>query len=178
MLNNQYLTELVNKCGATLVGCFDGPPATDLSFRDACAANTCGKYGKCWTCPPDVGNAEQMIASLKEYSHTFVFSVVYPLEDSYDFEGMVCAKKQFVSLSKTLKQALNRTAHAHLFLGAGGCGVCKRCAREDARPCPFPESAIVSLEAYCINVTELSAKAGLKYNNGPNTVTYFGAILF
>jgi hypothetical protein len=35
-----------------------------------------------------------------------------------------------------------------------------------------------SLEAYGINVSELAKSAGMKYINGQDTVTYFGAVLF
>jgi hypothetical protein len=35
-----------------------------------------------------------------------------------------------------------------------------------------------SLEAYGVNVSKLAASAGMKYINGQNTVTYFGAVLF
>ena len=35
-----------------------------------------------------------------------------------------------------------------------------------------------SLEAYGIHVSKLAETAGMKYINGQNTVTYFGAVLF
>jgi hypothetical protein len=35
-----------------------------------------------------------------------------------------------------------------------------------------------SLEAYGVNVSALASAAGMKYINGQNTVTYFGAVLF
>jgi predicted metal-binding protein len=59
--------------------------------------------------------------------------------------------------------------------GAGGCRVCPACAYPE--PCRFPEQAVSAVEAAGINVTELSRTANLKYNNGPNTVTYFSMIL-
>ena len=65
-----------------------------------------------------------------------------------------------------------------LHLGAGGCGVCKRCAKVDGEPCRFPSEAMPSLEAYGINVSSLASLSGMKYINGQNTVTYFGAVLF
>ena len=45
-------------------------------------------------------------------------------------------------------------------------------------PCRHPELAMPSLETYGINVSELAASSGMKYINGQNTVTYFGALLF
>ncbi|MBM3710008.1 MAG: DUF2284 domain-containing protein, partial [Actinobacteria bacterium] len=35
-----------------------------------------------------------------------------------------------------------------------------------------------SLEAYCMNVSTLAELCNMKYINGQNTVTYFGAFLF
>ncbi|MBM3708346.1 MAG: DUF2284 domain-containing protein, partial [Actinobacteria bacterium] len=37
---------------------------------------------------------------------------------------------------------------------------------------------ISSLEAYCMNVSTLAGLCNMKYINGQNTVTYFGAFLF
>lgn len=34
-----------------------------------------------------------------------------------------------------------------------------------------------SFEAYGINVSALAPKAGMKYINGPDTVTFFGGVL-
>lgn len=37
------------------------------------------------------------------------------------------------------------------------------------------DQAVSSLEAYGVAVYELANLSGMKYINGPNTVTYFGA---
>ena len=29
----------------------------DRSFRDICKTNACGKYGRCWMCPPTSGTS-------------------------------------------------------------------------------------------------------------------------
>ena len=65
-----------------------------------------------------------------------------------------------------------------LHLGSGGCGVCKVCGKVDGTPCRFTDLATASLEAYGINVSALAKAGGMKYINGQNTVTYFGAVLF
>ena len=58
-----------------------------------------------------------------------------------------------------------------------GCEKCKKCTYPDA-PCRFPERLHHSLEGYGFNVSKLAAKAGLHYIGGPNTITYFGAVLY
>ena len=152
---------------------------TDRSFRALCESNACGVYGKCYMCPPDIGDIDELMQKVKNYDYALVYQTVSELEDSYDFEGMVSAKKQFYPLSQALRKvfdSLNISKALHL--SAGGCGVCRPCAKQAGEPCRYPELAMASLEAYGINVSRLASVADMKYINGQNTVTYFGAILF
>ena len=156
-----------------------GKIETDRSFRDMCASNACGVYGKCYMCPPDVGEIETLMAEVRKYDYALVYQTVTELEDSYDFEGMINAKKKSYPLAQNLRQIFSEAGlHKVLHLGAGGCGVCEVCAKRTSEPCRFPEQAMPSLEAYGINVSALAKAADMKYVNGQNTVTYFGAVLF
>ena len=151
----------------------------DRSFRDMCASNACGVYGKCYMCPPDVGDIDELMAQVGEYDYALVYQTVAELEDSFDFEGMIEAKKKSYPLAQSLRKVFADLGVSKvLHLGAGGCGVCKVCAKRTNEPCRFPEKAMPSLEAYGINVSELAKASGMKYINGQNTVTYFGAVLF
>ena len=152
---------------------------TDSSFRDMCAMNSCGVYGKCWMCPPDVGDIEQLMSDVKKYSYALVYQMISELEDSYDFEGMIKAKKNSYKINKDIRATVEKLSLGKvLYLGAGGCGVCETCAKHEDQPCRFPELATPSLEAYGINVSQLAKVSDMKYVNGVNTVTYFSAILF
>lgn len=183
MENNNLFDLLVSKTlsnGATKAGVIDAREIkTDVRFRDMCASNACGMYGKCYMCPPDVGEIDALMAELDSYSYALVYQTVSELEDSFDFEGMVDAKKRTYPLAQSLRDVFADCEIADvLHLGAGGCGVCKVCSKRTGEPCRFPEKAMASLEAYGINVSELAKSAGMKYINGQNTVTYFGAVLF
>lgn len=152
---------------------------TDRVFRDMCAANYCGMYGKCHMCPPDVGEIDELMAELKSYSFALVYQTVTSLEDSFDFEGMSEAKKNTVKIALALRELFSKSDISRvLHLGAGGCGVCEVCSKRIGEDCRFPELALPSLEAYGVNVSELAKSAGMKYINGQDTVTYFGAVLF
>ena len=152
---------------------------TDRVFRDICTSNGCGMYGKCYMCPPDCGDIDELMAELGNYRYALVYQTVYELEDSFDFEGMVEAKKVFRPIAQRLRDVFSDMGiESVLHLGAGGCGVCRVCAKRTGEPCRFPEKAMPSLEAYGINVSRLAAASGMKYINGQNTVTYFGAVLF
>lgn len=152
---------------------------TDRVFREICLTNSCGKCGKCYMCPPDVGDIDELMSSISDYDHALVYQTVSELDDSFDFEGMIAAKKAFYPVSQSLRKVFDEAELKKvLHLGAGGCGVCEKCAKATDEPCRFPELAMASLESYGINVSELAKAAGMKYINGQNTVTYFGAVLF
>ena len=152
---------------------------TDASFRDLCAANVCGNYGRNWMCPPDAGDIHDLMAELRTYEYMLVYQTVTELEDSYDFEGMMDAGVAHNQLMIKLRDRLNgENLPRVLHLGAGGCRMCEVCAKRTDEPCRHPDLAVASLETYGINVSRLAPAAGMKYINGKDTVTYFGAVLF
>jgi len=151
----------------------------DRRFREQCASNACGCYGKNHMCPPDVGDIDELIARAKQYDKALVFQTVTPLEDSYDFEGMMEAGKGLHRLVRRVREELCAGGAGDvLILGGGACRECEVCAKRDNLPCRKPEVATPSLEAHGIAVSQLATLAGMKYINGQDTVTYFGAVLY
>ena len=151
----------------------------DRIFREPCASNACGLYGKCWMCPPDVGEIDELIARMRRYPSALLYQSVSALDDSFDFEGMQAGGKQHARRSIALDEALRNAGYADfLHLSKGGCGVCSVCAKVENKPCRFPHKALSSLEAYGVNVSATVRSTSMKYINGVNTVTYFGLVLF
>ena len=174
----QALQQYILSLGAYRVGVV---AVEDISFepefRQLCESNACGMYGRSWMCPPLIGSVDELIAQAKTYRTAIVYQTVDALEDSYDFEGMMAAGEKINRLSQTLRHHMRKMGEdTSLFLGSGGCRICARCAKLDNKPCRFPGEAMSSLEAYGINVSELARTAGMKYINGVDTVTYFGAV--
>ena len=152
---------------------------TDASFRDLCASNVCGNYGRNWMCPPDAGDIHDLMAALHTYSYALVYQTVSELEDSYDFEGMMEAGLRHNRLMVEIRRGMDReNLPRTLHLGAGGCRMCEVCGKRTGEPCRHPDLAVASLETYGVNVSRLAPTAGMKYINGKDTVTYFGAVLF
>ena len=152
---------------------------TDASFRAMCASNACGNYGRNWMCPPDAGEIEALMAALRTYAYVLVYQTVSELEDSYDFEGMMEAGAAHNRLMAALREELKAESLPRvLHLGAGGCRMCEVCAKRTGEPCRKPDLAVASLETYGVNVSKLATAAGMRYINGQDTVTYFGAVLF
>ena len=151
---------------------------TDPVFRKICEGNACGKYGRCYMCPPFIGPIEELMADAAKYQHGVLYQTVGTLEDSFDFEGMMEAGKYHNQCSQRLRQKLEGLLPGHLHLTGGGCHLCERCAKLDDLPCRYPGEALTSLEGYGIDVYRTSKATDLKYINGENTVTYFGIVLF
>lgn len=151
----------------------------ERSFRTLCQSNSCGRYGKTYMCPPDVGDIDDLIAHAKTFQRVVLYQTVGLLADSYDIEGMLAAGQAHNALALEISAALGPAPFsARLHLGTGGCRVCPTCTKEIGAPCRFPEKAMSSLEAYGINVSALAALCGMNYINGQNTVTYFGAYFY
>ncbi len=145
--------------------------------RAMCEMNSCGRYNTNWQCPPAVGEMEDLEEKAKSYPHAVLFNNIYPLEDSYDFEGMMAAQSEF---SKTCGIALSTVSEYSddcYVMGAGGCNICPKCTFPD-ESCRFPDKAVASMEACGIDVYATSGKFGFQYINGVNTVTYFGIVFF
>ena len=174
------LTETAKEQGAAQAKIISAEQITVSSkFREACTANTCGMYGRCWMCPPDIGEIDMLIAELKRYTHALIYQTVFQLEDSFDVEGMMESAERHCEISRRVgREILPIFSENSLHLIAGGCRFCKRCAKADGLPCRFPKEALSSLEAYGVDVYEISKTAGLNYINGQNTVTFFSMILF
>lgn len=147
------------------------------SVRDACLSNACGKSGRCWTCPPDLGELDELGSRLLSYPKVVLIQYIAPLEDSWDFEGMAEASKKHNAVLRKIRERLNHVDNGteNLVLGCGGCGFCEKCTCPD-EPCRFPDQAMGSVEGYGLDVKALVESVGLQYINGPDTVSYVGAV--
>ncbi|MCL2813766.1 MAG: DUF2284 domain-containing protein [Oscillospiraceae bacterium] len=176
------LTDNIKNAGISAAAVF---PAGDIKFdnifRKLCADNLCGRYNKNYKCPPLIGEPEDLKNEVQTYEDAVLIQTIYPLEDSYDFEGMTEGGKiHRENINKTREYIkANLKFEKMLALGAGGCDLCEKCgaASEDGAPCRFPDRAISSVEGYCINVPDMTNSHGLQYINGENTVSYVALFL-
>ncbi len=148
------------------------------AFRDICARNSCGCYGRCWMCPPDIGAIETLMAQVRQYEHAVLYQTISELEDSYDYEGMTEAGFRHAQVSQRLEDAVKPLLNNRLHLSCGGCRLCERCAKADGLPCRHPDRALPPMEGYGIDVYQTTKPTMLKYINGQNTVTFFGIVLY
>lgn len=144
--------------------------------RKMCESNTCGRYNKCWSCPPGCGSLEEFAERIRGFQHGILVQTVGELEDSMDFEAMMDAealhKRHFLQMYDVLREKYPKA----LAIGTGSCTLCKECTYPDA-PCRFPDKRISSMEAYGMLVLEVCKDNHLGYYYGPDTIAYTGCFL-
>jgi predicted metal-binding protein len=152
----------------------------DQVVRNICRQNACGQYGKNHMCPPAIKDVKEWEKEILSYKNGVIVTKVYETKNSFDmksmFEGIVDFQKTLATLKEDLADEFS--GERYLLLGAGSCFICKKCTYMDGAPCRFPEKAFPSIEACGIDVMSLSKSAGVRYNNGKNTVTYIGVVLY
>lgn len=148
--------------------------------RKACEKNLCRKYGTNWMGPPAIGSIPELNQRVLGYRHGLLFQTVHQLAGSFDLKGMIAAAGSHNEVCRNLLAKLRDAfpAQEFLALSAGCCSFCEKCAYLEEQPCRHPDQALSSVEAYGMIVAELQKSTGLPYNNGKNTVTYVGMILF
>lgn len=148
-------------------------------FRKICESNACGNYGRCWMCPPDVGEIETAMAQVRQYSRGLLYQTIGALEDSFDIEGMARCAREHAQVGQRIQQAMpGLLQEPFLHLSCGGCRLCETCARRDNQPCRHPDRALPSMEGSGIDVYNTTRDTPLRYTNGQNTVTFFGLVLW
>lgn len=152
----------------------------DQAIREMCKQNVCGQYGTNHMCPPVVKSVEEWTENIFSYKKALMVTKVYPTKGPFDIKTWLEAMADFQKILIRLKDGIVKQIPEKkiLLLGAGACRLCKRCTCIDGKPCRLPEEAFPSLEACGIDVMTLSKSVGVKYNNGKNTVTYIGAVLY
>ncbi len=179
-MNGWEIARLMVGCGADRAEPLpDGGIVLSESFREICAGNQCGRYGRCWACPPSVGEIGELMAELRKFGKGVLYQTVSFLEDSFDIEGMDRAYVIHAAVSQRIRRCLKKAGAADgLLLSAGGCRLCRECAKISGQPCRHPELVIPPMEAYGIDVYRTSAQTTLKYVNGKDTVTFFGVYVW
>lgn len=144
--------------------------------RDMCAANSCGMYGKRWSCPPGCGSLEECADRLKGYTQGILVQTVGDIEDGFDFEAMMEIeaehKQNFLEMYESLREAGKKV----LAIGSGCCTVCGKCSYPD-EPCRFPDKMVSSMEAYGMLVLQICKDNGLTYYYGADKMAYTSCFL-
>ena len=149
---------------------------TEMSVRKMCEDNVCGAYGKNWTCPPFCGTLEDCSAKLHGYKHAILLETTGNILGKYDALGWQRVEKEHLENLYAFVEDFKKTHSDALFLGAGGCRICKSCAYPE--PCRYPEKALSSMEGYGLLVKDVCEAVGTKYSYGDKTITYFACVLY
>ena len=177
MTTEERLGDCLREAGAAHWG---GLPTEEIPFdpqvRTLCEGNVCRCYGTTWACPPAVGTLEDCRKRCLSYRRILVFSAAYPLDGSFDLEGMRRGMLAFKTVCDHLAEAAAPFLPDHLLLSNESCFRCAACTYPHS-PCRFPRKLFPSIEGYGILVGTLAKRAGIPCC-APGAVTYFGGLLF
>lgn len=98
-------------------------------------------------------------------------------DDEFDFESVPRFMADFDTRIDRLAESVRFIVPEALVPSNEGCSRCARCTWSDA-PCRFPEKLHPPIEGFGLVVNELAEDAGVRYNNGLKTVTFFGGVLY
>ena len=177
MISYEQLSQLAADAGFTAWAPLD-VSTLDLKteVRDMCAVNTCGRYGKCWSCPPGCGTLEECKTQLTGFTGGILVQTVGDMEDSFDFEAMVETEERHKEYFHQMHALLREQGNEVLALGSGSCTICPKCTYPDA-PCRFPDKAVASMEAFGLLVLEVCHANNLQYYYGPEKIAYTSCFL-
>ncbi len=144
--------------------------------REMCAANTCGQYGKRWSCPPGCGTLDECAERIQGYTHGILVQTYGDIEDGFDFEAMMEIEADHKAHFQEMYETLRAAGAKPLAIGAGCCTQCAKCTYPDD-PCRFPEKMISSMEAYGMLVLEICKRNGLQYYYGADKMAYTSCFL-
>ena len=177
MLNYQELIGMGENAGFTHVAPLKVSTIQLMpEVRDMCAANTCGAYGKKWSCPPGCGDLETCRAKVQKYTEGILVQTVGTLEDEMDYEAMAETNQKHMETFLKFYEQLRPLYPEMLAIGAGGCKQCKTCTYPD-QPCRFPEKRVIPMEAYGMLVSQVCKDNNLPYYYGKCTIAYTGCFL-
>ena len=177
MLNYQELIEMGEKAGFTHVAPLKVSTIQLMpEVRDMCATNTCGAYGKKWSCPPGCGDLETCRAKVEKYTEGILVQTVGNLEDEMDYETMTETNQKHMETFLKFYEQLRPLYPGMLAIGAGGCKQCQTCTYPD-QPCRFPDKLVIPMEAYGMLVSQVCKDNDLPYYYGKCTITYTACFL-
>ena len=89
-MTREKAAQLAEKIGFSHTGFFRADALVFLQqIRDVCATGKCGKYNKCWSCPPACGTLEEIRERVKAYEWGILLQSTGELEDEFDGEAMM-----------------------------------------------------------------------------------------
>lgn len=128
--------------------------------REAC--KLCPDYGKVWSCPPGVPEADDY---LKPFREGFLIAVKVKYPEETRTLAVSAAKAQEIrnqtyekvkrNLLLTLLE-LEKEFPGGICIGAGRCILCSHCARQDGESCRYPKLRRYSITAFGFVLQEWS----------------------
>ena len=115
-------------------------------------------------------------AKCLSYEHATLLTMIYPAEDSMDFEAWMEAGLELNRMLLELGEQMQAELPEHMALGMV-CRRCEKCTCPDA-PCRHPENMVTASEAYGVHIMNTMEKEGITGYYDGTTIVCFGVMLW
>lgn len=140
-----------------------------------CSSNTCGHYGKNYTCPPFSGDIDENKARILKYQNAILLNKLV----QFDFKSRETWEKSSSNSQIAIKQLMKLTKDLPvMILKPGGCDICEKCTVQINEPCRFPDKKRYSVEGSGINISLMAKRNKLTYNAGGGKLGFFFIVLY
>ena len=144
--------------------------------RNMCNADKCKNYGRNWSCPPAIGEFQEIQAAIDAFDTGVLVQSTGQMEDSFDFEVIMETEALHKERFDRLVDTLREKGEEMFPMGAGTCTRCKKCSYPD-EPCRQPDKMYPSMEALGLWISDVCKRSGAEYNYGKDTITYTSCVL-
>ncbi|SFA89058.1 Predicted metal-binding protein [Acetitomaculum ruminis DSM 5522] len=165
--------------------------AKDIPFSDkifTVCETDCVRYNKSWACPPHAGTIDDNIKRIGKYKQFMVFSTVWEVSDSMNYQACLFMKKEHESLTRDFRkkllnhfdleeQSLDEDSNPPIYILSSGCTICDECTCPK-EPCRHPKERLMTAESHGILLVQVLEDLGLTSSYDGTTVVYFTMVLF
>ncbi len=142
-------------------------------FRDRCAKNLCGSYGRSWSCPPG-----QML-TLRELGSRFdsvlVVRRTFVMNPRDEASLRVCSDGMKADVRDAVASIRSYGGDC-IGVSDGKCGYCGECSYPE--PCAHPDQLLPSASAVGIDLGAYLASLGELFSFENNMVTLYALIMY
>ncbi len=132
----------------------------EAGLKDAC--NLCPSYGRTWSCPPHMPDAESYFSAYRD-AYLIGVKVIYDPKEAAEIQSALQADRIQEETYEEVKRILLETllAMEKLWPGthsihAGRCEQCIRCTRLDGKPCRKPERMRYTFSAFRFRLVDIA----------------------
>ena len=155
--------------------------ADNIVFNDKlkglCEKNICGRYGKCYNCPPYIGTTKVLKEQIKKYKYALIFETTDCIRGFADVKSIEKAEYRMYKLTQNVDDYLKSRFLDYKIITASCCKNCNPCQKVYGKECINKDKVYFPLAAYGIDMERMAELYDMYISWEGKTVSYFSIVL-